>query len=223
MLGARLRSLTTRLLLPLSWRRDDQHVAQTLKRFSDVEFDSAWQYLNAMKHVPQPAVQRLLFENLLEEMEHADAFLALSHGLARQRIAGEQAARVALVDSAEDIPYFLAYAHESERSIALQFDGYARACGRRDAVADVFRSIALDETTHEQNARASLVALIGDEAAARRLHLKVKFARTWQSWTRGSKRIGDVLFALIVGTVFVGAGLLFGGACRRRIDSGGQQ
>jgi hypothetical protein len=217
MLGAYLRRIVTRVLLPLSWHRDDHCVALTLKKFSEVEFDSAWQYFNAMKHAEDPALQRILFGNFMEEMEHADAFLSLSHDLALRRFARKQESRSVLVKSADDIPYFLAFAHESERSIATQFDGYALASGHRGSVADAFRKISSDEITHGEGAHSSLVALVGNRARARRLIWRVKLSKLWQAWVRATRYVGDGTSTLLIATVYLLAGITFGASCRRQL------
>lgn len=217
MLSVHMRNLATRVFLPMAWSRGRQHAAQTLKTFSNVEFDSAWQYLNAMQHVQAPEVQLMLFQNLLEEMEHSDAFLRVAQDLAEQRLRTAPEARVALVNSAADIPYFLAFAHESERAICAQFNGYARACERYEEAAAVFKAIAIDEAKHEREARESLIALIGDERTARSLVLKVKLRKTYAAWMRGSMRIGDLMFALWFGVVYAVFGPLLGRYCARRM------
>jgi len=217
MLSVNVRILATRLLLPLAWRRGRHHAATTLKRFSNVEFDSAWQYLHAMDHVDKPDVQLMLFHNLLEEMEHSDAFLGVAQKLAEQRLASPHEPRIALVNKASDIPYFLAFAHESERAICAQFNGYAKACRRYAEAADVFQAIAIDEEKHEREARESLVALIGRASTVDRLIWQVKLRKTYQSWMRGSMRIGDGMFALWFGALCLVCGPLLRRYCAERM------
>lgn len=217
MWSTHLRNAVTRALLPLSWRIDAQHAARTLKRFSEVEFDSAWQYLNALGHTETPKMQLMLFENLLEEMEHSDGFLEVAHQLARERFQGGSGARSVLVKSADDIPYFLAFAHESEKSICAQFNGYARACSHLPAAAEVFRGIAIDEAKHEREARASLLAAVGSETTVRRLVWQVKFKKAYASWLRGSRHIGDAIFALWLGAVYLLFGPLLRSYCAARL------
>ncbi len=217
MIGSKIRSVITHFLLPLFWKKDTENAAKALKQFSEVEFDSAWQYLNAMNHVDVPKTQLMLFENLLEEMEHSDAFLHSAHQLATQRLAGQQKARTVLVNHARQIPYFLAFAHESEKAICAQFKGYARACQHLPTVAKVFNEIACEEEKHEREAHVALVTLIGSRQLAARLVWQVRLNKSWQSWMRGTKYIGEFMFAFWLGAVYFLFGPILRGYCTRRL------
>ncbi|WP_434628059.1 hypothetical protein [Chromobacterium sp. CV08] len=212
-----LRKLITAVALPIRWRRDRQHAAETLKAFSEIEFDSAWQYLNAIRYVDQPEIQLMLFGNCLEEMEHSDKFLNAAHKLASARMGGHSLARKELVRKPNDVPYFLAFAHDSERSIATQFKGYARACGKFSDAAAVFNDIAIDEEKHEREARSSLVSAVGSERTARWLIFKVKLSKAYSGWMRVSKKLGDMIFAAWLGVIFLLFGSLLRNYCRRTL------
>jgi rubrerythrin len=217
MIGTRLRMAATRLMLPVTWRWNSDRAAGALKQFSEVEFDSAWQYLNAMSYTDNPDVQMALFENVLEEMEHSDAFRRLAYGLATVRLRRSYASRMPLVSEASHIPGFLAFAHESERAICTQFKGFSRACRFEPRVMAVFQSIVVDEEGHEAGARSLLETLLEDRKHARRMIFRARVSRAYQSWLRGSQRIGDAMFRLFLSTVFFACGFFFVGTCRRRL------
>lgn len=209
------RGILTRLILPLTWRTSRRHAAKVLRRFSEVEFDSAWQYLNAMTCIQEPKIQLMLFENVLEEMSHADAFADVAHMLADQQSHDVQESRTVMVKDASGIPYFLACAHESERAICVQFDGFARASRRIPEVSSVFRSISIDEQKHEREARLSLEVLIGDKRRAASLVAKARNKRIYQSFLRASQRFGDLVFAFCFGLVYFSFGPLLRHYCKR--------
>lgn len=219
MAAASLRSLLTRLFLPLSWKQSEANAAHALKRFSDVEFDSAWQYMNAMSYVREPAVQLMLFENSLEEMDHSERFRAIAHSLSTCRFDTAAQARVPLVKHADDIHYFLGFSHESERAVAEEFRCFARASREWGRASALFQEIATEEGKHEREAHASLVHLVGSPRKVARILRKVRLHRFYLAWMRGSQVIGDFMFAIILGALFVVAAPAMRGHCARMMKS----
>lgn len=217
MIGPKLRTILTRFFLPFFWKKNNLNASLALKQFSEVEFDSAWQYFNAMNHVNSPMTQLMLFENILEEMEHSDAFLKSAHQLAARRLSYPQKARTVLVTSVEQMPYFLAFAHESEKAICSQFKGYAYACRHLPNVADVFKDIAFEEEKHEREAHVALVSLIGSSKSVNRLLWKVKINKYYKSWMRGTKHIGEFMFTVWLGVLYFIFSPFFCGYCKRRL------
>ena len=203
-----IRNGITRLVLPVVWGRSSDHAARTLKRFGDTESDSGWQYLQAIEHTDDDDLKRMLFSNVLEEYRHSDYFYGAAHELATQRLHSPAAARTRLVDGPKDMAYFLAYAHECEHSIHGQFDAFATAC-RLPAVSDVFRRICDDEEDHEAQAHDFLIQAVGGRAdGARWMVFKAKSARVYEAWMRGSQRMGDVTFGVLLSAVFFAFGPL---------------
>ena len=203
-----IRNAITRLVLPIAWGRSSDHAARTLKRFGDTESDSGWQYLKAIEHTQDDELKRMLFSNVLEEYRHSDYFYGAAHQLATQRLHSTPAARSRLVQGPQDMAYFLAYAHECEHSIHGQFDAFASAC-RLPAVSDVFRRISADEEDHEAQAHDFLTqAVDGSARRARWMVFKAKAARGYEAWMRGTHRMGDVTFGVLLSVVFFAFGPL---------------
>lgn len=200
-----IRNALTRLILPVAWSRINDHPARTLKKFGDTEADSGWQYLQALEHADDHGLKRMLFSNVMEEYRHADYFFAAAHQLASSRLHSAAVARKRLVNERSDMPYFLAYAHECERSIHGQFDSFAEA-SRLPAVSEVFRRICADEKDHEVEAFDFLVKHVGSESIARRFVVRAKLSRMYEAWMRGSERIGDAMFGLVLSLVFFSFG-----------------
>jgi hypothetical protein len=204
------RAFLVRLLVPARWGSDAGHVARTLKRFGDVEADSAWQYLCALDHCSDTGVRRTLFENVLEEFKHADAFYGAAHSLATHRLHGDNQRRTCLTARPTDLPRFLAYAHVCEEAIHGQFDSYASAC-RLPAVSQVFRDISADEATHGSETLLHLERLAGSPGAARRALIVARLQRFYEAWMRFAARLGDITFYPVLALLF----FVFGGALRR--------
>lgn len=208
------RALLVRTLVPSRWSGHPDRVAATLKRFGDVESDSAWQYLQALEVCSDPAVRRMLFENVLEEFKHADYFYGAAHALATERLRSPEQRRTLLTERPDDLPRFLAYAHVSEEAIHGQFDSYARAC-RLPAVAKVFRDISEDEASHGCETQACLRRLVGSDRAAARAVRRARGRRLYEAWMRSAARLGDVTFYPLLGLVF----FIFGPLLRTSDDS----
>jgi rubrerythrin len=201
-----LRNFLTHALMPLAWRMNPQRAAEALKRFGDTEADSGWHYLRAMLITDDVQLKRMLFANAIEEFRHSDYFNIAAHQLSSERLSRPPSERSRLVQNGADLPYFLAYAHESERSIYSQFGTYARACGMRE-VSDVFHRIRQDEEEHESRAAAFLRLEVGAKRAVR-LIIKAKLARMTEAWTRASQMVGDLTFRAVLRSIF----LLYGAA-----------
>lgn len=204
-----IRNAVTRVALPFFWRRSPAHAASTLKQFGETEFDSGWQYLNAMAYTDNVRLRQMLFENVLEEFRHSDYFLGAAHTLATSRLQGVAQARLPLVQASDDLPLFLAYAHQSEKSIHDQFDVFAKSC-HLPAVTDVFNRICGDEAEHEVEARTLLEEIIGSAKSAGKLIRKAKLKRAYEAWMRGSQHIGDFMFSIVLTTTFLIYGPLVG-------------
>jgi hypothetical protein len=201
------RALLVRLLVPARWGSDPGHAARALKRFGDVEADSAWQYLCALDHCRDTAVRRMLFENVLEEFKHADAFYGAAHTLATQRLHGGDQRRTCLTAGPSDLPRFLAYAHVCEEAIHGQFDSYASAC-HLPAVSQVFRDISADEATHGSETLRHLERLAGSPAAAQRQLVRARLQRVYEAWMRFAARLGNVTFYPVLALLFFAFGAL---------------
>ena len=204
-----VRNAITRLVMPVLWRRDPEHASRMLKNFAETEFDSGWQYLNALAHTSDPSVRRMLFSNVLEEFRHSDYFSQAAHMLASRRLRSPAQSRTTLVKAPSDLPAFLAYAHESERAIHQQFATYAKSCSF-PAVSEVFLRICDDEEDHHVEAKDSLSSVVGSSSSVRRLVLRARAKRALEAWTRGSKRVGDTIFYLLLSAVFFAFGPFLG-------------
>lgn len=217
-MNGHIRGFTVRTLMPLAWRMNSQRAATALKRFSDTEADSAWQYLRAMLVADDVQLKRMLFENVLEELRHSDYFNDVRRGLPAGRTSLPTNERLRLVHTIADLPYFLAYAHECERSIHDQFDAYARACNIKE-VSSVFRSIQEDEKEHESQAAQFLVSTTSIKGA-RWLNLKVKIVRKKEAYLRSSRLVSDITLGVVLRTIFILYGavfLLFRSRARQRV------
>lgn len=202
-----LRRVIVSNALPGKWKDDQQRASRVLHEFSMVEFDSAWQYYNAISYVDDAEIAQDLFENMLEEMEHSYAFkrqaIALDPSL---RFVADKA-RTPLVTSKEDLHYFFAYAYESERSICSQFETYSEATKMYPMVSKVFSDIAIEEKEHEQDARNALIKTLGSESRLKLIVARVKVLRFLTEFEKQTSHIGEFGFSVILSAIYY----LFGG------------
>lgn len=215
--------MLVRAFVPSRWSRHPNRVATTLKRFSDVEADSAWQYLRALDVCRDTSARRMLFENVLEEFKHADYFSGAAHQLATERLRSSTQGRTLLASSAADVPAFLAYAHVCEEAIHTQFDSYAQACNIPE-VSTVFRDISDDEASHGNETLEYLRRLAGGDAQARRAILAARLRRAYEAWMRLSARMGTLTFyPLLVALFFAFGPLLRSPASDAKMSSEGRR
>lgn len=195
------------MFLSSLWNVNQIFAVSALKRFYLVGFDSAWQYFNAMQYTKNSSLHLMLFENMLEEMEHFSAFASVANRLQTKSLVFSCQMRKPLIEDDSGMEYFLAYAHESERSISKQFGNYAKACRSVASAEKVFNSIAIDEVKHQAGAFQGLVSIIGDQRKVRWLIWKVKVSKVYSIWLRWSKYFGGALFFTILFVLFYLFGL----------------
>ena len=206
-----LRSLIVRTAMPMRWKRDPQHAARALKRFGDVEADSGWQYLQAIRVTTDHELRRMLFENVVEEFKHAGYFHQAAHSLATDRIRSVEEPRTLLINRPEDMCEFLAFAHVSEKAIHSQFNVYASSCGI-PAVSDIFNNISVEEAGHESEAHKHLKRAAGSNGAASLAVWKARSKRGIEAWKRIAEPFGGLMFHVIFAVTF----LVFGPLLKQR-------
>ena len=213
-----LRDAVTAVLMPVAWRLSRRRVGNTLHRFAEVEADSAWQYLNALELADDTILRRKLFDNFVEELEHAERFrqLAAKHGSGRHR--PQPLERTRLAGRPADIPAFLAYTYLSELSVARRFGTYARSSTIPEVRA-VYESIVLQEQGHHQGAWQDLLRLTGSGEDVRRLVRKAKLTRGREAWLRFGRRLGGLFSVVWLSACYVVFAPLLFLYCRRRLGA----
>jgi rubrerythrin len=211
-----IRRLAIRLFIPISWRISRQRIAKSLRRFSEVEADSAWQMLAALDGVADPEFRAQLFNNALEEVHHSYIFRNLARKYEEQLISPSPQERRRLFDPRQGLVMFEAYRFVGESDVYRDFLAYAEAAPYQD-IRDTFIAIRGDEEEHQKLAYAKLDRLCGSTTATRRLILKVRLRRAWDSWIRASKKIGDFFFSLILLAIYFTLGMLSAPFCKARL------
>lgn len=202
------RALLTLILLPALWQLRPARAVETAKVFADIELDSAWQYLNAMRVTSDTRAQAILFDNFLDELAHADRFFAVARTLGLRRSGKATQARKSLVQSKEDLVPFFAYAQVSERAIANEFAVYALAARRYPEIASVFLSVMEEEQKHDKESERLLVEQARDHGLIKKALRRARLQRARELWMRVSQRIGAAMFLLSCGAIYLVFGLL---------------
>ncbi len=215
---SQLRRLAIRSLLPLSWKLSPGRVSSSLLRFAEVEADSAWQFLRAMEVLEQPHQRAAMFHDAIEEMEHSAGFYTLARTYASRPLPLCRDRREALLTGPEGLGEFLTYIYEGEREVYEEFEDYTTAAGRQD-IQDWLTHIREDEEGHQDTALATLIEVLGGEQELARLVRSIRWRRNKESLARLSHRIGNLFSGVLLGSIFLVAGPLFGWACKQRMDS----
>jgi hypothetical protein len=215
--GMFARAVLIRILLPVTWRHVRSVQAGRLMRFSVTETDSAWQILDAMRHVTAPAGRVRMLQHALEEVHHASEFARVARGLCPVAPRPPLAERQPLCgDDPAGVPRFLAYAHVGEQDVFDQFDAYAAGIGEGDAQR-VFRESKLDELGHVGLTWSMLVEATGDAARARRMVWRARLRRAWESWLRFSTGIGAVTSGVLLAAAWAIATMFLALPARSRL------
>ncbi len=188
-------------------RRDDNQSALILKQYSEIEADSAWQYLQAIDYTSDKAIKQTLFKNVLEERNHADIFARLSELIATEKVSLIAKKRKQLISQPEELSDFLAYVHYGEAHVHQKFLNYANTC-RDERISKAFRKISDDEEDHEAEIFSHLIEVVGSEKEAIKKVKKAKFKQFFEAWTRQSEKIGNVIFGTLLSIVFWLFGLI---------------
>lgn len=211
-----LRRLIIRLFLPITWRLFRRRPSDTLADFAATEADSGWQFLQTIEALDEAEHRALLFDNLLEEMEHAARFRELAARLPGGRVARPTAERHAMIEDGDGLVAFLAYAHAGELDISLEFDAYARAATVPEA-RTLFREIAADEDDHHHVLWKTLIDATRSEETAHKLVRAARRKRAWKAWLRFSKRLGDAFLGFWLSLIYLLFGWLLVLPSRRRL------
>ena len=178
-----------------------------LKEFSDVEADSAWQYMQAIQFADNPQLRLTLFNNVLEERNHADIFFQLHQTFKTANVSGNSKRRQPLINSVEEISDFLAVVHVGESSVHEKFVRYANKAQNKK-ISEAFQRISEDEEGHGSETLDHLKIITGDNKKAGRKVAKAKIKQHIETFGRHSTKIGDVIFSSLLALVFFAFGLI---------------
>ena len=210
-----VRRLIIAHVLPRSWSWSQERMARSLLRFSVIEADSAWQFLNALNSIEDPRQRSKVFLNALEEVHHAALFADLAQKKSAHPLVAPPETRRSLLEGPEKLGEFLAYIEVGEHEIYDEFETYAQV-GDADASA-LFLAIREDEEGHHEDAGALLEELSGGPDAAARCMRRAKLKKLWHNWLRFSEVVGELFNGLWMRVVYVLIGPLFTWVCRSRM------
>lgn len=217
-----LRALGIRVLLPMSWRRGDMHVARSLYTFSSVEADSAWQMLAAIKYADSSELKTSLFNNALEEVHHAFLFRNLAHSIEPFPVRLRIQERKRLIDETGDMLYFEAYHFVGERDVYLQFQNYAKAAPMAEA-RQLFQKLVADEEAHQAKAHEQLVQLTGSALKTSLMVARIRFDQMLGSLSRFGAQLGMILGGAMLLVIYIVFGPIAILQCRRQFRRAGQR
>lgn len=188
-----------------------------MKEFSEVEADSAWQYFQALQYTDNTEIRRMLFNNVLEERNHADIFHGLHRSFKVTQSIQVPKRRLPLIRSAKDLPDFLAFVHVGEASVHGKFVRYANKAKNTD-ISRAFQRISEDEEGHESETLLHLTQLAGGPEQAKRKIVKAKIRHGFKAFSRHSEKVGNVILGLILSLIFFVFGLLARLGSAKKVD-----
>jgi len=215
------RRLAIRTMIPLVWRISKNRAPRTLQRFATTEADSAWQFLYALDAAEDIELRKELFNNALEEVHHASEFERMSIECSTTLVHKTKPERSAIYDPKKPFAHFLAYVYVGESDVYQQFSAYSAAVrealtGERKA-RNFFDEAKEDEDGHLNLAKRALIKEFGSRRLAEKEVLKIRFKRGYETWLRGSKKIGEFSTSIILMFIYFVTSPFFFVTCRRRL------
>jgi rubrerythrin len=212
-----MKSSIIKIVTPLAFRSDES-ASTLLRRFSIIEADSAWQLIQALRHIDDARLKARLFHNAKEEMEHAEIFSRLANSLAKTPPKADAPVRRNLFKESGTLAAFEAYHHVGEADVFNQFEAYARAAPE-GPIRDAFLAIRADEAGHQEAARENLDEIAGSKANAEKLIKRVRYQRLRDAFERGGAVIGDFVSSLLLTVLYLFFGPFVFLSCRARLRS----
>lgn len=210
-----LRNLIDQLLVYLLWRTSKRRIARGLLRFSVTEADSAWQIMHALDTVDNPVLRAKLFENILEEVHHSSEFEKVSSLFSDTLLLKSTLEREPLFNVKEGLESFLIYVHVGEKDVYEQFLVYEKCIGVKE-VQNVIKNIIQDERGHVAFTNKILLNSLTSKKQIRRKIQKIRFKRTYESWLRLSKLLGEGTFEIVLSIIYYLC-FIFIFTCRKRL------
>jgi rubrerythrin len=193
-----------RLSSPLVWRTPAR-AARKLHGFALAEQGSMLDMRLAAARTPSPARAALYLRHADDEARHAQMFARQA-----QRLAGRPAPATLRADSERLFESlgerdFLAFVHFGEERARRQFEAYVawfKARGR-DADANLFETILVDERRHCEYSRALLVELAGGELEARASLRRVARWELGRRWMRAGRFVAERIYLVTMLVLYI--------------------
>jgi hypothetical protein len=129
------------------WRLSRRYLVQDLYDFSKVEYDSAWQYKQAMFFEKDIDNKVVLLDNVIDEIRHSKYFFSLAKNINPNIHPPINKRRIKLVGCEKELKDFYALTYLEEFSISHEFENYAKASKSKE-VSEVFLKIKEEELQH---------------------------------------------------------------------------
>jgi hypothetical protein len=182
-----------------------------LRKFSQIEADSAWQMIHAIDFVEDPAYKASLLLNALEEYHHSDLFEGASKRYKKGNFAPSQIRRNAIVKKQQDLLYFQVFHYVGEKSIYETFYAYAMGA-KQPYLKELFLQIRGDEYEHQKNAYKKLQKEIDSPSRLRLFILKVNLFQL----SRSIRKKHEYLIRIISYILLTPFYFLFGPLLKRK-------
>lgn len=201
------------------WRFSSRYLVQDLYDFSKVEYDSAWQYKQAMYFEKDIANKVALLDSMIDEVRHSKYFFSLAKNISSNLHPSINKKRIKLVNCENDLKDFYALTHLEEFSISQEFGNYAKATKSKQ-VSEVFLNIKEEELQHASS-NADLLKTITkkDSRQFEKLIRKQKKRKVINALFNILKPIGKIPVVICCLIIYLLAGITTVFKCKKLMNS----
>jgi len=200
--------IKVRALVSVFWR-SKQTMLSAVNGFQATEADGVWHLLRGIEGAEDPKVRATLFEHMIEEESHAEAFGQVCREESAQAFVPTFYEREDIFPTGTPIWKLIAYVHVGEVDATARF-GVLRDALPPGRLKDALKTIVADEEGHIDLTHDLLLELGASETEIRKTYRQVRLRRAWEGWLRSGKRMVNwVAVTLLSGVYFVMAPFFF--------------
>lgn len=205
-------SLYCRLYL----RSSKEAQLKLVKQFSDIEDDTVWQLFHSFGKIPTPRLKTIVFQQIVEEVYHAEEFLLTYRKMGGAPVAHGQHARMRLFENQTPVWKLLAYCHIGEAEAEMRFNHIQKNL-KKGVFRDSINRVLADEVGHVSLASNMLKNLDADNSTVRSEFIQIFWQRRKQSVIRLFKSILGVGLSILLTCVYFALGPFAMSNCKRRL------
>jgi hypothetical protein len=192
--------IKVRALVSIFWR-SKATMLSAVNGFQATESDGVWHLLRGIEAAESPKVRATLFEHMIEEEAHAEAFGQVCRDESEQAFVPTFYERQDIFEPGTPIWKLIAYVHVGE------VDATERFGLLRDALPDgplqaALKTIVADEEGHIDLTHSLLLKLGATEPEIRSTYRAVRLRRAWEAWLRSGKRVVNWVAVGLLSTVY---------------------
>jgi hypothetical protein len=187
-------------LVSIFWR-SKVRMLSAVNGFQATEADGVWHLLRGIEGADDPKVRATLFEHMIEEESHAEAFGQVCRAESVQAFAPTFYEREDIFPPDTPVWKLIAYVHVGEVDATARF-GVLRDALPPGRLKEALKTIVADEEGHIDLTHSLLLELGATESEIRKTYRQVRLRRGWEGWLRSGKRVVNWVAVTLLSAVY---------------------